>query len=118
MMMDMLVDIDVDARGKLYPSCRECNSWLSSKSLRSLSERAAYVRSKLWAKMTARDKFVHWDEEELEEMGPNLRREIRAYDRRAIMLRARHSWATDVAAGRKAMWREDATVDAWGKVGT
>lgn len=58
------------------PACAECNRWLGS-SRHLAAKRKAIVKAKLAKKLKGRSR-CDWSAEELNELGPNLRREVTA----------------------------------------
>jgi hypothetical protein len=72
------IDKFVKGGGKLclIPCCRECNSILGDKPLFNPEERLAYLYDKYLGKV---DKFFSdWSEDEIEELGPTLKRSVLA----------------------------------------
>ena len=74
------------------PSCRECNSALTSVRKYSVVDRRAYVRDFLRRKYRKFLKIPHWDDDELSELDPSFAREVAASVRMAEHVRARLRW--------------------------
>lgn len=68
------------------PACTQCNAW--ARDLMGADARFAEIRAKLVAKLAAL-KPVEWTAHEIEELGPNLRRAVRAKVRAQESLRTR-----------------------------
>lgn len=62
----------------VVPACRDCNRALGGQPLFTIQERRAYIRARLWRKFGQLIGMPGWKDEELEELGPSLRRHIKA----------------------------------------
>jgi hypothetical protein len=58
------------------PSCQHCNSILGDKIFNDFAARKAHVNKKLCIKFKKELAFLAWDEDEMKEMGPGLRKRI------------------------------------------
>lgn len=58
------------------PACRECNSAISGQLHRSIGERRACAQKHLRKKYLAYVKMPAWTQEEIDELGPNMRAEV------------------------------------------
>ena len=56
-------------------ACLECNSTLGAKALWNLTERKEYIKKYL-KRRYGKERWVDWDEEELEELGYSLRTKV------------------------------------------
>lgn len=85
--------------GETVDCCRECNSLLGAKALFSIEERANEIAECLMRRYKKEIKAPIWTDEELNELKPTLRRQIKAkqYLRAEILERLRN--ATSVAQG-------------------
>jgi hypothetical protein len=61
----------------LYPCCNTCNELLGAKKLFDYPSRAAY----LWGKYSSMIKQFSWDQEELQELGNNLKTIVLSYEK-------------------------------------
>jgi hypothetical protein len=60
------------------PACKECNTLLSNRLLMTVGERASYLARKYGKRYKKVLAFEDWDQEELEELGYNLKQSILA----------------------------------------
>jgi 5-methylcytosine-specific restriction endonuclease McrA len=81
-------------RGKklIVPACRECNSLLGSTYQQDLAKRKRFLKARLREKYKSLLARREWTEEELEEISPNLRSQIKSDLERKRALEARLSW--------------------------
>lgn len=88
---------DVDAQVGLYlrkyPSCLECNNWLSDSSGQTMMERRAYIAKRIRKKYQHYLKAPQWNEEELSELSEVMAEEVRRYGRLSEHVKARVKWA-------------------------
>ena len=61
----------------VVPSCKECNNALSDKYLTTVWQRARFIQERLEKKYKKAFKTPEWDEEDLKELSPKLRKEIK-----------------------------------------
>jgi len=80
------------ARSKTIPACRECNCILGTRLFYSIGERAAYLKDRYLSRYKKILSTPEWDDEELEDMGYNMRMliETSQEDKRAIQYRVAH----------------------------
>ena len=85
--------------GQTVDCCRECNSLLGAKALFSVEERAHEIAECLERRYKKELKAPVWSEEDLAELGPALRKQIKAkqFLRMEILERVRN--AVSVAQG-------------------
>lgn len=85
--------------GQTVDCCRECNSLLGAKALFSIEERAHEIAECLERRYKKELKAPVWSEEDLAELGPALRKQIKAkqFLRMEILERVRN--AVSVAQG-------------------
>ena len=60
-------------RSEVIPSCRECNTLLGEKLFESIGGRAGYLHTKYQTRYSKIISMPEWGNEELEELGYNLR---------------------------------------------
>lgn len=63
--------------GNLVPSCSECNGIKSDKVFDTLDDAREYVHKRLSKKYRRILKTPPWSEDELNDLGPNLRKEVK-----------------------------------------
>jgi len=89
----MKMDVDLyDDNLRKYPSCMECNRALGSKPFTNLRDRRACVNDYLRKKYKSLLGMPAWDDEELEEMSPEMQRDIRAAERLKNQVQQRILW--------------------------
>lgn len=74
------------------PSCRECNSAIGGKIFKTLAERRKYAKDHIRKKYASYLRTPNWTEEELDELGPNMKREVI----RATQVKGRLAWTNGV----------------------
>ena len=79
-------------RTLLVPSCRECNNLLGATIQESLTARKAYLKKKLKQRYKKVLKMPKWTEEELNQMGKNLRSSIIASMNEKELIKKRIAW--------------------------
>src|ERR1700745_3610264 len=62
----------------IVPACKDCNATLSAHPLFTIAERRAFIRTRLWHRFKKLLACPGWKDSELEELGPSLKRHIRA----------------------------------------
>jgi len=60
----------------LVPSCSECNSMAGSAPFDLIRDKREYVQNKIRKKYAKYLNQVHWEDWEIEELGPNMKREV------------------------------------------
>jgi hypothetical protein len=65
-------------RQETVPACRECNGLLGDKMYVTIQTRAAYLLGAVEARYKKVISMPVWDDEELEDLGPNMRASIEA----------------------------------------
>jgi hypothetical protein len=96
-------------RDKVVPACSECNCLLGRRWLPSVAERAAFLAQKLRVRHEEALNFPNWNEDDLEDMSPRMRKQIRAKIQRRDLLKARIAFADSIAR------MELGPQDCWGK---
>lgn len=74
------------------PACRECNSLLGTTTAHSIVERRAIVREKLTARYRKYLNMPKWDEDDFEDVSPEMAKFIRASSVIAEQVKARTRW--------------------------
>ena len=74
------------------PACRECNSTLSGARILTIKERREAIKEKIRKKYRKFLSMPQWDDEELEEVSPEMRKYIMASLAIANHTRARLRW--------------------------
>jgi hypothetical protein len=88
------------------PACKECNSAiLGAKPYWTLVERFAFVAKRLKERHHDILHMPDWNEEEIEELGPGMRRMVTSGLRKRARMRSRVEWA-DLRAAEGAIWDE------------
>lgn len=77
---------------KLVSCCSECNSLLGASPLLTLGRRRVYIRKALKHRYRKILSAPDWSEEELDELGPNLRSACWAMQQQKLILKARLKW--------------------------
>jgi len=76
---DHVAPVSFDANSKeTVVACRECNTFLSNKHGFHMYERIMHLHDKLIKKYRLHKPFIEWSEDELDELGPGLRKGIAA----------------------------------------
>jgi hypothetical protein len=83
---------------KLVPSCGQCNAWLGHKPLDDIKSRAKYVRDRI-ADLLRPLRTLDWQDDEVAELGHNLRSMVRASMVKVSVLKYRLDWASLAATG-------------------
>jgi hypothetical protein len=91
---ETLLDLDPNMPLWTVPACLTCNRWLGAHPEHTAGGRRAIVRDKLGTLAKGR-RFVQWSDEEMAEVGPNMRREIAAKMRQDELILIRMQWARD-----------------------
>lgn len=87
-------------RGFLLPACTECNSTLGGRSGLDLGERFDFVKRRLRDKNKRLLDTPQWSDEELDELGPNLRRQAAAWTSNKSVIEKRLGWEPWAALAR------------------
>ena len=74
------------------PSCRECNSAIGGKLHSSIAERRACAQAHIRKKYSAYLKIPRWTDDELDELGPNIRTEVTMGLKIQAAVRLRIAW--------------------------
>jgi len=74
------------------PSCLECNSALNSLTLYTVAERKHYIKKHITKKYKKALRVPYWDEEELKELHPTMREEIRKANKQSSWVKERITW--------------------------
>jgi len=82
----------VGERTLTVPCCRECNTLLGSSFQKTLGERKAYLKMRLKRRYKKLIKMPNWKEEEILELGPTLRQNVRASLEAKKLILARIRW--------------------------
>ncbi len=61
---------------RLVPSCRECNTLAGPQPFRSILEKRRYIQKRLRDKYLKMTRTIMWSRDEIDELGPNMRREV------------------------------------------
>jgi hypothetical protein len=73
-------------------SCRECNSLAGGEAFVSALDKARYIRDRRERRYRDLLRMPEWDDEELQEMGPTMRRSIRTHQRARDIVRCQLTW--------------------------
>jgi hypothetical protein len=79
----------MDEQYLLVPSCRPCNSTAKDKLEEGILQRIEAVKDRLAVNLRKYLKRVEWDEEELDELGPNLLSAVKANHKKTEIAIAR-----------------------------
>jgi hypothetical protein len=80
------------AQVETVPACRQCNSILGPSVIQGIEARREFVHERLRSKNKALLAMQPFTDEDLAELGPTLRRQVRADMRRQRRLMARLAW--------------------------
>lgn len=89
---DHFPPVSVDTRGWRLPACKECNSGIGDRFPFSFWDRCDEAKRRIEKKHAHALAFPHWDEEDLEELGPNMRRNVKLWQRKKRIAHARIAW--------------------------
>ena len=80
------------AGGFILPCCGECNVFAGTQHPVDFWARADFVRSKIRKKYRLELTRPDWDENEIKELGPNLRKVIRVWQKQKKIAKERLAW--------------------------
>lgn len=80
------------ALGFILPACRECNSFAGTEWPDDFEARAQHVKGKLAQRYAKEIATPEWRDDELRQLGPNLRREAIRWRKRCEIARRRIVW--------------------------
>ena len=89
--------------GFKVPTCTQCNSILGARIFKNIVERKDFVHQRLMVKLYKYATFIPWGEEELNEMGRNMRSSIEVAMAKRTIARDRLRYA---AGPPEARWTE------------
>jgi hypothetical protein len=91
--------------------CSHCNAILGDRIFHSLVERKAFVYKRLKVKLRGHSSRVVWDEEEMAELGPNLRSSVEVHSAQKTVADRRLQYAAAPPAAKflrqEEKWRND-----------
>lgn len=94
-------------RGFKVWSCGECNGIAGKKVFETIEEKGVYIRTRLQKKYKKLYTYPDWDEDELSELGPRLRKQVKAWMEAKKWIRRRLRWHTSVSVMRAVKYLED-----------
>lgn len=77
----------------IIPACLECNAWLGGCRHHQPTKRRDIVKKKLLKKIQGKER-CDWTQDELDELGPNLRREVSSLQNYVDINRERYAFTT------------------------
>lgn len=86
-------DVGIVVTGKVkLPSCRECNALAGAKLFDTIAGKKRWIRSELRRRHAKLLAFKDWSEDELDDLGPDLRTTIESSMAAKSRLMARLAW--------------------------
>lgn len=82
----------VSHKGWLLPACRLCNSTLGARWHGNLDQRIEMAKAAIAQRAARLLKMPVWNQDDLDEMGPKMRREIELWQRRKRIAHERLAW--------------------------
>ena len=98
----------VSDTGLLLPACLECNTIASAVHANNWINRVSYVKEKLRRQWLRDLKVANWSKDELDELGPQMRREVEASIKRKKLIQERLCWEPSRYLRIIATWPPDA----------
>ena len=78
--------------GHTVPACRECNNLLNDRFILDINARRAYILAKLEQRYKKLIKSPEWDDWELDELSPNMRKQVKAHQEHKHLIMDRCAW--------------------------
>jgi len=82
--------------GWILPACRQCNSTLNDRWPWNLEKRIEMAKAEIVQRTRHLMRSPPWDADDLSELGPNMRREVKLWQEKRKIARARIAWNATV----------------------
>lgn len=89
---DHFPPISLTSKGLLLPCCRECNSLAGTSFGSDFYARSQLVKKKLAQRNRKSLKVAEWSADELDEIGPMMKKEVKTWQERRRIIHSRLAW--------------------------